>query len=132
MRHHAISGLRGEKSGAMTDRQATLSMHRNRSSRRSVHRCLVLCAVLFATAFHATPATADFRICNNTSSRVGIAIGYKDAEQWSTEGWWNLSARNCETILRGPLVARYYYVYGVDYDRSGEWAGRAFMCTRDR
>jgi hypothetical protein len=30
------------------------------------------------------------------------------------------------------LVARYYYVYAVDYDRSGEWAGRAFMCTREK
>jgi len=25
-------------------------------------------------------AAADFRLCNNTSSRVGIALGYKDAE----------------------------------------------------
>ena len=81
---------------------------------------------------HADPAAADFRLCNNTGSRVGIAIGYKDNEQWTTEGWWNLSARTCETMLRGTLVARYYYVYAVDYDRSGEWAGRAFMCTRDK
>jgi uncharacterized membrane protein len=80
----------------------------------------------------ADAALADFRICNNTGSRVGIAIGYKDPEHWTTEGWWNLSARTCETIVRGPLIARYYYIYAVDYDRSGEWAGRAFMCTRDK
>jgi uncharacterized membrane protein len=36
------------------------------------------------------PAAADFRLCNNTSSRVGIALGYKDAEGWTTEGWWNV------------------------------------------
>src|SRR6201991_2459884 len=77
-------------------------------------------------------AAADFRICNNTGSRVGVALGYKDSEQWTTEGWWNLSARTCETILRGTLAARYYYVYAVDYDRSGEWAGRAYMCTREK
>jgi uncharacterized membrane protein len=35
-------------------------------------------------------AAADFRLCNNTSSRVGIALGYKDAEGWTTEGWWNV------------------------------------------
>src|SRR5262249_41010421 len=39
---------------------------------------------------------------------------------------------SCETLLRGGLVARFYYVYAVDYDRGGEWAGRAFMCTRDK
>ena len=34
--------------------------------------------------------------------------------------------------LRGSLVARYYYIYAVDYDRGGEWSGHAFMCSRDK
>ena len=73
-----------------------------------------------------------FRLCNNTSSRVGIALGYKDAEGWTTEGWWNVSSRSCETLLRGTLVARFYYIYALDYDRGGEWSGQAFMCSRDK
>ncbi|MEA2993854.1 MAG: hypothetical protein QOD40_2774, partial [Alphaproteobacteria bacterium] len=68
----------------------------------------------------AQPAAADFRLCNNTGSRVGIAIGYKVNEGWTTEGWWNLSARSCDTLLRGTLVARFYYIYALDYDRGGE------------
>jgi uncharacterized membrane protein len=80
----------------------------------------------------ASPAAADFRLCNNTSSRVGIALGYKDAEGWTTEGWWNVSSRACETLLRGTLVARFYYIYALDYDRGGEWSGQAFMCSRDK
>jgi uncharacterized membrane protein len=79
-----------------------------------------------------TPAAADFRICNVTKSRVGVALGYKDGEGWATEGWWNLTAGNCETLLRGNLAARFYYIYAVDYDRGGEWSGQAFMCTRDK
>src|SRR5947199_3403565 len=79
-----------------------------------------------------SPAAADFRLCNNTSSRVGIALGYKDAEGWTTEGWWNVSSRSCETLLKGTLVARYYYIYALDYDRGGEWSGQAFMCSRDK
>jgi len=79
-----------------------------------------------------SPAAADFRLCNNTSSRVGIALGYKDADGWTTEGWWNISSRSCETLLRGTLVARYYYIYAIDYDRGGEWSGQAFMCSRDK
>ena len=75
---------------------------------------------------------ADFRLCNNTGSRVGVAIGYKDAEGWTTEGWWNVSARSCDTLLRGALVARYYYIYAVDYDRGGEWSGHAYMCSREK
>src|SRR5260370_11471337 len=78
------------------------------------------------------PAAADFRLCNNTSSRVGISVGYKENEGWTTEGWWNLSARTCETLLRGALVARFYYIYAIDYDHGGQWSGQAFMCTREK
>ena len=72
-----------------------------------------------AATLSVLPAAADFRVCNNTSSRVGVAIGYKDKDGWATEGWWNLSARSCETLVKGQLVARFYYVYAVDYDRGG-------------
>src|SRR3979411_282593 len=81
---------------------------------------------------YAAPATADFRLCNNTGSRVGISIGYKDGDGGATEGWWNLSARSCDTLLKGVLVARFYDIYAIDYDRGGEWSGKAFMWTRDK
>jgi uncharacterized membrane protein len=87
-----------------------------------------LCGALLA----ASPAAADFRLCNNTGSRVGIAVGYKDSSGWTTEGWWNLPPRSCETVLHGTLVARFYYIYAIDYDRGGEWSGQAFMCTRQK
>jgi uncharacterized membrane protein len=92
----------------------------------------VLALALVLLSLSAAPAAADFRLCNNTASRVGVAIGYKDAHGWSTEGWWNLPPRTCENLLKGNLIARYYYVYAIDYDRGGEWMGQAFMCTRDK
>jgi uncharacterized membrane protein len=76
-------------------------------------------------------ARADFRLCNNTTTRVSIAIAYTDGRNWLSEGWWNLRPTACETLLRGPLAAQYYYVYAMD-ERGGEWKGKAFMCTRDR
>jgi uncharacterized membrane protein len=89
-------------------------------------------AVLFAGLGFAAPAHADFRLCNSSASRVGVSVGYKDGENWVTEGWWNIAASSCETLLKGPLVARYYYVYALDYDRGGEWGGIAYMCTRGK
>jgi uncharacterized membrane protein len=77
------------------------------------------------------PAQADFRLCNNASSRVSVAIAYTDGQAWVTEGWWNLKQSGCETLLRGPLAAQFYYVYAMD-ERGGEWKGKAYMCTRDR
>ena len=99
----------------------------SRLARRLASAAVPLVALLWAGT-----AAADFRLCNNTSSRVGIAVGYKDNDGWTTEGWWNLPARSCETMLRGTLVARYYYVYAIDYDRGGEWSGQAYMCTRQK
>jgi uncharacterized membrane protein len=101
------------------------------SPRLSSH---IIAATLGAAALFCSvqEALADFRLCNNTGSRVGIALGYKDNEGWTTEGWWNVTGRTCETLLRGNLVARYYYIYAVDYDRGGEWSGKAFMCSREK
>src|SRR5206468_11718783 len=59
-------------------------------------------------------------------------LSLHDALPIFTEGWWNLAPRSCETLLRGGLVARFYYIYAIDYDRGGEWSGQAFMCTRDK
>ena len=72
------------------------------------------------------------RLCNRTASRVGVAIGYKENKNWSTEGWWNVAPDTCETLIAGALVSRFYYVYAVDYDRGGVWGGKAQMCTRDK
>ena len=78
-----------------------------------------------------TPASADLRLCNMTSGRIGIALGYRDAQGWLTEGWWTLKAKECQIVLKGPLASRFYYVYAVD-DRGEAWSGRSFMCTRER
>jgi uncharacterized membrane protein len=88
--------------------------------------------VLVLTCLAPAAAWADFRVCNNTTSRVGLSMGFRDQNGWATEGWWNLPARTCETLMRGPLVSRFVYVFAVDYDRGGEWSGRHFMCTRDK
>jgi uncharacterized membrane protein len=93
---------------------------------------LAACVPALLLGFGATPAQADLKLCNTTASRVGVAIGYKDAEGWATEGWWNIPAHACETLLKGVLIAQFYYIHAVDYDRGGEWAGTLYMCTDDK
>lgn len=88
---------------------------------------LPLAALLLAPG----PARADLRLCNQTESKVGVSLGYRDTQGWVTEGWWDLKPKGCETLLSGSLAARFYYVFAVDYSRGGEWGGRAMMCTRD-
>ena len=77
-------------------------------------------------------AHAELKLCNATPSRVGVAIGYQDSRGWATEGWWNISAQTCESLLKGPMPSRYIYVYAVDYERGGEWNGTHTMCVTDK
>ncbi|MGQ3675241.1 DUF1036 domain-containing protein [Xanthobacter sp. TB0139] len=95
-------------------------------------RLVLVCGMALGPLVTASAAHAELRLCNRTPSRIGIAIGYKDGESWATEGWWNVAAESCETLIRGDLSSRYYYLYAVDYDQGGEWSGRSYMCTRDK
>ncbi|MDB5533644.1 MAG: uncharacterized protein JWO28_1959 [Hyphomicrobiales bacterium] len=92
---------------------------------------LRLAAILFALTAFGGAARADFRLCNNATTRVSVSLSYTDGSGWVTEGWWNLKSGGCEVLLRGALAAQFYYVYAMD-ERGGEWKGKAFMCTRDR
>ena len=74
------------------------------------------------------PAAAELTVCNSTPSRIGLAIGYRAPQGWTTEGWWNIAAQTCESLLKIPITRRYIYVYAVDYERGGEWTGSHTMC----
>lgn len=95
------------------------------------HFAVALVIAFIAIAAGIAPALADLKLCNSTPSRIGIAIGYKDTKGWTTEGWWNVASHTCETLLKGNLIARYYYLHAIDYDRGGEWRGTAKLCTKD-
>ena len=79
-----------------------------------------------------TPAQAELRLCNMTTSRIGISVGYKNKNAWRTEGWWNMRPNSCETLVPGVLSSRYFYIHAQDYDRGGEWSGTTPMCTQPK
>jgi uncharacterized membrane protein len=99
---------------------------------RTQSAALLLATALATLLLDSGPAAADLKLCNTTTSRIGVAIGYRDPSGWTTEGWWTLAAQTCETLYKGPLSSRYWYVHAIDYDRGGEWAGQSFMCTKEK
>lgn len=99
-------------------------------SQRRLSR-LALLVLLSVTAAPAS-ARADLKLCNSTTSRIGVSIGYQDNTGWATEGWWNVASQTCETLLKGAVPSRFVYVHAVDYDRGGEWGGKNDMCTADK
>lgn len=98
---------------------------------RMMRAGLAFCCCCMAMV-SASAAQADLKLCNKTESRIGVAIGYRDDKGWTSEGWWNVKPNSCETLLKGKLSSRFYYIYAVDYDRGGEWAGAALMCTDNK
>ena len=93
---------------------------------------VALLAAPFAGAVLATPALADFRVCNATQNLVGVAIGYRAGTGWITEGWWHVEGSTCKTLIEGALSSRYYYLYAEDAERGGRWEGPVNMCVAER
>lgn len=62
-------------------------------------------AVLWAAA----PARAGLTFCNDTSVSASVALGYKGAEGWTSEGWWEVPAGGCTTIYEDDLPLTHYY-----------------------
>lgn len=98
--------------------------------RRAI-RIFTAAAVLSSPLFVAQPAWADFRVCNSTQNLVGVAIGYRAKEGWVSEGWWQVPASTCATLIEGELQSRYYYLYAEDAARGGRWTGDVNMCVAE-
>lgn len=89
---------------------------------------LAFCGAVFL----ATPAQADFRVCNSTQNLIGVAIGYRGNTGWVSEGWWHIEGSSCKTLIEGPLSSRYYYLYAEDAESGGRWEGSISMCVADK
>lgn len=98
---------------------------------RLTRSALLLCLATAGIGI-ATPALADFRVCNATQNLVGVAIGYRAADGWKTEGWWQIDASTCKTLIEGALSSRFYYLYAEDAERGGRWEGPINMCVAEK
>jgi uncharacterized membrane protein len=100
------------------------------------HRAsLGLAIVLAAISIGAQPAVAGFHVCNESSLRVDVAVGYVDQASggWVSEGWWLITANQCREIITSDLNNRYYYFYatGTDGDKiRTKWSGETSFCIQ--
>jgi uncharacterized membrane protein len=81
-----------------------------------------------------TNAFADFRICNRSLVYVDVSFGWNDPRSgWTSQGWWNLPVGSCQTVWKGNLTNKVYYLYakgeGRYWGASDTNTGGAF-CTR--
>ena len=93
---------------------------------------LLLLGLLVLPVAAASPARADFRVCNATQNLVGVGIGYRAKSGWITEGWWHIEGSSCKTLIEGALSSRFYYLYAEDAERGGRWDGPITMCVAEK
>jgi uncharacterized membrane protein len=86
-------------------------------------------ALFVIAAAHPAPAKADFKVCNQSSESISVAIAYhdQDAGNWVSRGWWNVDPGTCKVPVAGDLKDRYYYLYG-DGDQH-YWGGEHSFCV---
>lgn len=102
-------------------------------SKKLLAMALIVTSASIGNSFIApTSAKADFRICNDTKSLIGAALGYKLEEKWLSEGWFQVPAETCSSLVEGDLNSRFYYIYAEDADKGGQWRGDVFLCTNER
>jgi uncharacterized membrane protein len=89
-------------------------------------RLLALAVVTFALA--AASAQAGLTVCNKGKLPAKVALGRFDGRDWMSEGWWTVASRACADLIKTPLNARYYYLYGTD-NAAGVWDGGTAFCT---
>jgi uncharacterized membrane protein len=61
-----------------------------------------------------TAALADFRVCNQSSVRMKVSIGYPDSNLgWTSRGWFDLADGSCISLIHGRLTSSAYYLYAM-------------------
>ncbi len=89
-------------------------------------RVLPLLVLMLAAA--AGPAEAGLTVCNKGTHPAKVALGRFDGRDWMSEGWWTVAPGACSDLIKTPLDARYYYLYGFD-NAAGVWDGSTAFCT---
>lgn len=88
----------------------------------------VIIAILAIIAPAAAQAGLEF--CNKTDSSASVAIGYNTADGWTSEGWWNIDAGTCKTVVSADLSRAHYYWRAESSELSWTHANYMF-CTSD-
>jgi len=103
------------------------------SALRRFCRCGAACGILsfVLLPFFSFNAYADFRVCNATQRKVGVAVGYRTNTGWVSEGWWQVEPSNCRALIEGDLSSRFYYLYAEDADGVERWNGPVNMCVSE-
>jgi uncharacterized membrane protein len=75
------------------------------------------------------------RFCNKTPVPITAAVGYLGANDWMSEGWWNIAPGSCARVFSGPVLSNNFYMFGKALHGEWLWGGNSNngsdFCTTD-
>jgi uncharacterized membrane protein len=80
-------------------------------------------------------AKAAMVFCNRTLTPIEAALGYREEENWVSEGWWQIEPGQCARVFGRPFTQRFYFYYGTALATTGKdkppfvWSGKYEFCT---
>ena len=97
------------------------------------YACAFAFCGLLGAGLSASPAAADYRLCNETSYALQSAIAYESDGDWHSQGWFLLHPGACETAIEGSVTSGPYYVFArsIDAHQGGTkyFGGTERFCT---
>ncbi len=96
-------------------------------TKMGLSRCIIGLLVLTAS-----PAAAEFAVCNQSFDVVNVAIGQFERDEFVTRGWWTVGPNQCANVIREKLEARYVYVFAQDVFGNAILNGGTRMCVGPR
>jgi uncharacterized membrane protein len=85
-------------------------------------------ALVFACTLLPGAASAGLTVCNETDATASVAIGYNDGGVWTSEGWWNVAAGDCDVVI-GEALSRPFYYWRANSSRHDWEDARYMFCT---
>ena len=89
-------------------------------------------AFLIGCILQASPAVAEFAVCNQSFDVVNVAIGQFERNSFITRGWWTVGPNQCANVIKEKLDARYVYVFAQDVFGNAILNGATNMCVGPR
>ena len=87
--------------------------------------------LFLAILWLATPARAEFAVCNQSFDVVNVAIGQDVQGEFQTEGW-TIGPNQCANVIKDVLTSRYIYLYAQDVFGQPILTGTTQMCIAPR
>ena len=77
----------------------------------------------------ATPA--GYSICNDTAKPLAAAIAQREADNWTSHGWWKIAAGSCAKTITTPLATESVYLFVQKVAGATLVSGSEKFCVAD-